>query len=77
MKPISKGKKDHKLRRAIEAAIHEFVIENLGNDGSGGLNLLEQHIKALVSATGMPQQQELQEVVKQVLPKSALHIEGF
>ncbi len=72
MKPTSKGKNDNKVHRAIEAAIHEFVIENLGNDESGGLHLLEKHIKALVSATRTPQQQELQNVVKQGLPKRVI-----
>ncbi len=64
--PTSKGKKDHKLRRAIEALIHEFVLESPEIDGIVGLNLLEKHVKTLVSAARMLQQQELE---KQALSK--------
>ncbi len=65
-KPTFKGKTNAKLCRAIDAAIHAFVIENLADNGSGGLSMLEKYIKALVSATRTPQRQEpLQNMVKQ------------
>ncbi len=64
--PTSKGKKDHKLCRAIEALIHEFVVENPEIDGNGRLIFLERHVKTLISAVKiLQQQQELQEMEKQ------------
>ncbi len=52
------------------------MVESLENDGNGDLNLLEKHVKALISGmrTPPPQKQEPQELEKQVTPPSVLFI---